>query len=404
VSLFDTIDLASAHFDIHKGNDLLKFAVGGGVDFDTKVAELVVSVEGIVIAEPHFAFEFYGKGEIVIPILPDPSVEAIVSSKGIAACALIIGLEYEWGDTLPTLIGGCDLSDSSVHISARAAAVSQSGQPVAVPRGLSAISFEATGADVAPGIAVTDPRGRRYADDGNVVQRKGDVTILHLDKAGKTIVTVRGGPPGGTWTVAALPGSPAITGLATRRGLPPTHVNARVRGHGASRRLVYRVAPVPGQTVTFFEQGRTVAREIGVARGPSGSLAFPKGYGTAGRRDVFATIAQNGMPRRRLRVTSYMAPRPPTVAKPANLRARVARGRLSLSWTRARGAARYRVALKTGDGRVRTLTTRRTTISVPHTATFSARVRLVAVTADGRESKPVFASVKASRPREVIHF
>jgi hypothetical protein len=53
---------------------------------------------------------------------------------------------------------------------------------------------------------------------------------------------------------------------------------------------------------------------------------------------------------------------------------------------------------------VRTLTTRRTTLSVPHTATFSARVRLVAVAADGRESKPVFVSVKASRQREVIRF
>jgi hypothetical protein len=204
--------------------------------------------------------------------------------------------------------------------------------------------------------------------------------------------------------VAALPGSAAITRLATRQGLPSTHVSARVRGHGASRRLVYRVAPVPGQTVTFFEQGRTVAREIGVARGPSGSLPFPKGHGTAGRRDIFATIAQNGMPRRRLHVASYTAPRPPSVAKPAKLRARVARGRLSLSWSRARGAARYRLALKTGDGRVRTLTTRRTTISVPHTATFSARARLVAVAADGRESKPVFVTVKARRTREVIHF
>jgi hypothetical protein len=404
VSLFDTIDLASAHFDVHKGNDLLKFAAGGGVDYDFVVASLEVSVEGIVVAQPHFAFEFSGKGEICVgPFCPD--VAAIVSSKGIAACAAIIGFEYVWGDGAD-VFGGCDLSDSPVHIAraARTAAASPAGRPVRVAHGLPAISFEAAGADVAPRVAVTDPRGRHYADDGNVVQRNGEVTILHLDQAKKTIVTVRGGPPGGTWSVAALPGSAAITSLVTRQGLPPTHVSARVRGHGASRRLVYRVAPVPGQTVTFFEEGRTVGREIGVAHGPSGSLPFPKGYGTAGRREIFATIAVNGMPRRRLHVTSYTAPRPPTVAKPARLRAHVARGKLSVSWTRARGATRYRLALKTGDGRVRTLITRRVTISVPHTATFSARVRLVAVAADGRESKPVFVSVKARRQREVIHF
>jgi hypothetical protein len=163
---------------------------------------------------------------------------------------------------------------------------------------------------------VTDPRGRRYVDDGSPVQGTRSASLLHVDRARRSILTVRGRPPAGIWTIETQPGSPAITGLSTRRDLAQTRVFARVRGRGAGRRLVYRVEPVPGQRVTFFEEGRTVGRRIGVAGATHGALPFPKGHGTAGKRRVFAIVEQNGMPRRRIALTSYVAPAAPRVPAP----------------------------------------------------------------------------------------
>ncbi len=213
---------------------------------------------------------------------------------------------------------------------------------------------------------------------------------------------MRGRPPAGVWTIETQPGSPAIRALSTRRDLPQSRVLARVRGHGAGRRLVYRVAPVPGQRVTFFEEGRTVGRQIGVATGTHGALRFPKGHGTAGKRRVFAIVEQNGMPRRRVALTSYVAPAPPRVPAPGVVHARVRRAGLALSWRRVPEAARYRLTVKVGDGRVLTRSVRGSSTRVPfYDARLGAQIRVRAEAKDGRTSAAARLRVKPKLTRRI---
>ena len=416
VTLFDDWELASAYFDLHKGNDLFKVAVGGGFDWDLVIASVSASVEGLVYFEPKFAFQFYGKGEFCVILCFN--MQGLVSSKGVAGCATIAGFEYNWKTGSGAVFGGCDLTGTSVYISRHlplpltAMSAAEPGRfaplgattrtRVRVPSGRRAISFEADGAGGAPRITITDPRGRRYVDNGSPSQGTRAASLLHLERARRSILTVRGRPPGGVWTIEAQPGSPAISGLSTRRDLPQTRVLARVRGHGAGRRLVYRVAPVPGQRVTFFEEGRTVGRRIGVAGGTHGELRFPKGHGTAGKRRVFAIVEQNGMPRRRIALTSYVAPAPPRVPAPGAVRAQVRRAGLNLSWRRVAGAARYRLSVKVGDGRVLTRSIRATSTRVPfYDPRLGAQIRVSAEAKDGRKSADARLRVKPKRVRRI---
>ena len=415
VTLFDDWELASAYFDLHKGNDLFKVAVGGGFDWDLTIVSVSASVEGLIWFQPKFAFQFYGKGEICLIVCPN--IQALVSSKGVAGCATIAGFEYNWQTGSGDVFGGCDLTETSVFIASRLAPpldALQAGTPVLalgattktqvrVPGGRRAVSFEVEGAGGAPRLLVTDPRGRRYVDNGQPLQRQGGMTLLRVPRARETILTVRGRPPGGRWTVETQPGSPAITGLATRRDKPATRVLARVRGRGQRRRLVYRVNRVPGQRVTFIEQGRTVGRQIGVAKGVRGSLRFPPGYGTAGKRRILAIVEQGGLARQRFAVTSYVAPRPPRVPAPRRLQARVRRSGLNLRWRGPRGAAKYRLVVRVGDGRVLKRTVRRARLRIPfYDARLGARISVAAEARDGRLSSAARLRVKSKRARGAV--
>src|SRR5262249_50277811 len=158
------------------------------------------------------------------------------SSKGVAGCGEILGVgagfEYNWDTGDADVFGGCDLSGSSVHIAtaARASAPDATGLQVRVPAHRPAVSFEATGTRDAPRVTVVDPHGHSYSDNGQPVQRHGPAAVLHVEGAHKTIIIVRGAPPGGNWTVSAEAGSTLITGLSMRVGLPPTRIRAHVHG------------------------------------------------------------------------------------------------------------------------------------------------------------------------------
>jgi uncharacterized delta-60 repeat protein len=413
------IDLAGAHLDVHGGANLFSVSSGGGIGFDFGVVSLSAQIDGIIIVKPKFEFEFDGSGKACV--LFCFSVDSIVSSNGVAACTSLFGFEYNWNTGNADVFGGCDLSQSSVHISSvlpdygkefvhgtSAAALGATTQTaVEVPHGQRTISFEVKGEGRAPTVVVTSPGGTRYVDDGSSAapQGKGDVSILHIDRAAETIVTVHGGPPAGRWTIATLPGSPAITGLATRTGLPPTRIMARVTGRGFKRSLAYTVARVPGQTVEFFEQGRTVARLLGAAHGTLGSVKFPPGYGFGGLRRVFAIVRQNGVPVKKIELTRYTAPKPPRVPRPVGIRAKAGRDRVDLSWRKVRGAKSYLVLVKLSDGRVLKMASASPSVRIPfYMPTLALKASVTAVSADGRKSAASALTRRATpKRRAVIH-
>lgn len=424
LTLFATVPLADVHFDLHTGDDLLKIAVAGGVDYDfLGIVKLTARVDGRIYALPKpFAFELYGKGEFCIGFCVN--AEAVLSSNGVGACGSIgtplgrvgAGFGYYWKPSRVEVFGGCDLSKSALRIDRaglRAGAAQAAGTPqrVQVAKGLSAISFEVSGDTDAPRVTVTDPAGKAYSDDGADAQRRGrtvvrpgfeargEAEILHVAKAKKTIVTIRGRPPGGVWSITTQSDSARITEVATRQGLPSTSVKTRVIGRGAGSRLRYDITRVAGQTVTFFEEGRNIARRIGaVTGGGRGVLRFPAGVGPAGRREIRATISESGIPRRELKVATYVAPAPPPLALP---RVRTIRGasHVDLRWNPVPGAARYDVLVQIGDGRVLKLDTTQTTLRIPsYNPTLSVTATVAAVTSGGRESRPRTLRLNALRP------
>jgi hypothetical protein len=250
---------------------------------------------------------------------------------------------------------------------------------------------------------VTEPDGTQVIDSGEPAQYVNGAEVLHLPEAGMTIVTVHGHPQAGSWTVATQPGSPAISGISLRYGIPVPRVQARVTGSGTHRRLRYQIRPIPGQVVTFYEQSPLVGRQLGVTTKAKGSLPFPKGYGAPGKRQIFAIVTQDGVQRVRLPVTTWTAPKPPAVGRPGSLRATRSRGALVVRWHAVPGATRYRVLARFGDGQRHTREVKASHTRFAYFArTTSATISVTAIAGDEREGRPAVRQVKALRAKRAV--
>ena len=82
-----------------------------------------------------------------------------------------------------------------------------------------------------------------------------------------------------------------------------------------------------------------------------GKLRFRPADGPAGRRTILAIVSENGIPRQRLTVASYVAPSPPTPGRVQRLRVSVRGHRFRVSFGTAPDASRYRVTIAGTDGR-----------------------------------------------------
>ncbi|HMJ01723.1 MAG TPA: hypothetical protein VK506_02210 [Conexibacter sp.] len=169
-------------------------------------------------------------------------------------------------------------------------------------------------------------------------------------------------PKAGTWRIEEAAGAArrsapraraaAIAGVQLATGLEPPTVSARLRGAGRTRTLAFRATRRDGLTVTFLERGRGGTRTIGRARrAGEGTLSFSTGSLPGGRRTVIALLAQDGVPRLRRTVASYVAPPPPRPARVRGVRIGRAGGGIVVRWRRAAGAEAYLVRVTTGDGR-----------------------------------------------------
>jgi hypothetical protein len=136
---------------------------------------------------------------------------------------------------------------------------------------------------------------------------------------------------------------------------PAPKVSANVR-HGVLR---YRVAAVQGQRVTFEERGNGVTRTLLTAT-RSGRMKFRPAAGPGGTRRIVALVEQDGLPRKRITVARFKAPRwarpgaprgvkvaVPGLASAAAVKTRSA----TITWRPARGAQRYGVRVALEDGR-----------------------------------------------------
>ena len=252
-----------------------------------------------------------GAVKLRIPTLPDLNGKAIVSTKGIGACADLTFFQGGFGIIFGSLVppgtfSGCDLAPFRVTASAaslrgRAAAATR------VPAGLPHAAFAAKSRRGAPRVRVTGPGGfKATSPAGGRALRSRRVVIVH-SQAEKTTYVVVNDPRAGAWRVESLERRKPLTRVSMARGLAKPKVKAKLRKRGRRMVLTYTLRAMPGQKVTFNELGAGVARSIGRARGRKGTITFTPTRGTPTRRTIKAEVVQNGLPRAMITVARFRA-------------------------------------------------------------------------------------------------
>ena len=379
------------------------FEVDGNVDIQVSGAELTAGLQAFVdLPAREFSANVNGNlslwGESAI------SVQAVVSSVGVAACGsefgLHAGLSYPWGGTPDPMLGtgSCDLSAFVVKpVSVAAVAGRHAPARVAAVPMAAGAPFEdlaVTGAGAPPSVVLHNPRGATVVPVALGPGASGAPAVAASTVATDTTDVMVRNPGGGTWTVSAAPGSSAITSVRVARGYAPPTVTARVSGRGATRRLAYSVTTRPGLSIAFAERAHRVYRILGRAKGAHGTLRFTPADGTAGKRTVYAIITESGVARDSVRVTSYTAPAPAAPSRVRGVRVRRHRRTFSVSFGSARGAAYYLLQVRGSDGRhlLRLIRGRHHSLTLPVLGyTDHLTVTVTGVSALGRHGRPAGA-------------
>lgn len=376
---------------------------GGG--FEIEGIE-VSSVEGFVdIAKKRFSASASARVGLGTGL-------AVLSNKGAGACVKFIdppgpvpalpptGFTWKWSDATYSFPLCADLS--SFQASASAARASQAG--VSLPAGLEQAAIAVDGSGGAPNVTVTAPNGEQVSGGPGVVET-GRFRVTPAPSASRTYVQISE-PPAGSYQVEEQPGSPPIAGLSTARGLPEPNVKARVRGRGRHRALRFALKRIAGQRVTFAEQAPSVYREIGGSRKARGAIRFRPAPGPGGRRSIVAVVEQDGVPRAKLVVARYRAPRP---FRPRRPRVAIRRrgGHLLVAWRRVPGARGYQVRVNLPrDGRRLLFFAKRKQHRIRVKGIERSdlgRVTVAAIGSDLRTGRPGRAKLRPKRARKRRH-
>jgi YD repeat-containing protein len=303
-------------------------------------------------------------------------INALISSKGMAACMVIDywvddwrpGFGYKWGDGGPTpYFSGCSLGPYRAKLGAHAAQADE--HTFTLPGGLPGAAVAITGAEHAPKVTLVGPEGERLTmPDQNTLVEDTKFFALRVPQSKLTNIAINK-PSAGTWKVIVEDGS-TIADLKVANGIPKPKIDATVVGRGQDRRLRYDVKAQPGQKVTFIERGPSTAGEIGVASRRKGELNFVPAAGASERREIVALVEDaDGFVSEQPVVTHYRAPKAfrPGATKGLNF----SRGKLT--WKPIPGATRYVVTAKTDDGRTLVRT------AGGHSAQFEQDIHLRAV-------------------------
>jgi hypothetical protein len=310
------------------------------------------------------AFSLSGSSHATVGALTI-SGEGVMSTAGIAACGRpfgsagpSVGFGYLWGGSVHVMASSCELGPYALQ--PQVMFRPDGGGPAAVglslPGGLPVASFKITGNNkTAPAGTLTDPNGDTLAIDP---AQQGFVTSttpeygVGVDAARGVDYVVIDAPTGGAWTFTPSPGS-SVTSVSSASGLPKPSLSARVSGTGLHRKLSWKIAHLPGQKVTFVEEGTGVDHVL-ASNEPAGSgrKSFTPADGPAGRRLIDAVVTQNGLTRQTVKVASYTAP------ATASIRVTVrksGRGRGVIKVTPTIGTCRSVCSLSVRTGQVMTL-------------------------------------------------
>ncbi len=211
-----------------------------------------------------------------------------------------------------------------------------------------------------PIVHLKGPGGQIFttpATPGQIVTSGNEFISAIGPDAHETIVFLRN-PKGGQWLLQPAPGSAPITKLEVAQDVPPATIEAHVKHKRANRwSLAYKVANfVPGMHVRFVERGRDTTHMLGTVGAARGTLTFSSEEGLSRSRTIDAYLLNaEGMPRRELTVTHYLAPAAGRGGSVRGVRF-VRHGSTALvSWPAVAGTRAYRIKIRGTDGRVQTL-------------------------------------------------
>jgi hypothetical protein len=294
--------------------------------------------------------------------------EAAISNAGLAVCGRIDppdpiggisgGVEFPWSDFNPLMLVNptvflavladhvripCHASDYRSPpprpIGARASAA---GQIVAVKGGLPSETIQVIGDGGPPKVTATGPGGVSFSSGQPTAN--GFVTTVEGVPSAYVVLNK---PRAGDYTITANEGSPGIAEVKVADGYAAASVKATVK-RGS---IAYRVKNGgSGQQVVFAEKGKVGTRMIGAAKGSRGRLRFKPAAGPGGKRTVVAMIQRGGFTTDTVTVGSFTAPNPPKPGKVGRLKAKHAGTVLTVTWARAKNAARYSVTVRGSKG------------------------------------------------------
>ncbi len=426
--LKDLGDLANAYL-VYSFPGYIAF--GGGVHWDLFH---IVSFDGGLSGEVNATtkrFNFAGHLQTCVVDVLCGGAFGVVSSAGAGACfdlgpvSVGGGVQYARLDE-PFIwpVDGCKWSRFTEDnvFSRRAHALGRTLQPytVTIKAGDPSRVIRLDGSSAAPAVKVTGPGGI------DVTSSQGDCTpATPTDYNGSTCLTVDGNvrimrspsskeavvglqdPVPGTYTITPLPGSVGFAQVFNASDTADLGITGHVSAVGGDRALAYNVPSVPGEKVTFLDVAPNGgAQTIGtVVGGGKGTLDFAPGEGTAAHT-VTAEVELAGIPvpmlggggssaRRgaagaaaqgaRLRIATFMPPKPVLPAAVKSLSAVHKGSAVTVAWAQAAHASSYKVIVVLSDKTTRTVSTRRTRVTIPNISTTQGgSVSVAGIGPDGR--------------------
>jgi uncharacterized delta-60 repeat protein len=294
--------------------------------------------------------------------------------------------------TAPTMVIG-SASASSAFGSRLTAAVA-TGDQLTVRAHTHGLVWSLHGTGSPPQVTITGPHNETLTSNPDGLPVKTNDSLILEDPTSDTTDILLDEPAAGKWVIT--PDAGVISSIGTSTILPQARVSASVSGHGISRVLHYQFTPERGQTVRFLEQKGTFTHPIATVSKPSGSVSFTSADGPGGKRTIVADVLEGITIRKRLNVTSYLAPAYVGPAKPVHVILRRAGSTLRVGWLAGGGASLYLVSVHATDGAISQTLVKGTSVTVKEfPSTLGATVSVAGRTAFGEQGPAASAKIAA---------
>src|SRR5262249_35994526 len=151
-----------------------------------------------------------------------------------------------------------------------------------------------TGANGAPQVRLHGPGGQTIDTPapGAAGSAQGSGWAAFRQDADRQTDVVLANTGDGKWRYETLPGPGAVTGVKTAAKLPAVNVKAKVEAaRGGAEQLTWNLTPIPGQKVTFSEQGAGAPpRDLVTTASKSGNVRFKPFLTPQRKRKIVATV------------------------------------------------------------------------------------------------------------------